>query len=293
MNTRLKYCSIALAVCLALCLTIPQSYAQNMVYRTVTNQDSSGAFLGISMSDVTKENLSEYKLNKVEGVIVRSVVEGSPAESAGLEEDDIVLEFDGIRVRSTTQMSRLVRETPVGRQVEITVSRAGKRENISAKLEEQQETQAQNGQNFLERFLGQGPGQGPGQGLNPRDFFPEAPPDRPGMILEEPARGGPRLGVILQPLSDQMAQYMGVVDKKGVLVSSVEKGSVSEGKLKAGDIIISADEKDVEQPEDIIELVRRKTGGSITFKVIRDKKQVSVTVKMTDEEEKQERGFRL
>jgi serine protease Do len=126
-------------------------------------------------------------------------------------------------------------------------------------------------------------------GSDPRYFYFDTP-DQPNRDLIMPRPERPRLGISLQPLSEQMASFMGVPGGKGVLVSSVEKGSVSEGKLKAGDVIVRADAEDVETPEDVIALVSGKSGGSIDFKVIRDKKEISVTVKMAEGGGK---GFRL
>lgn len=281
MNFRYRNLLIAISICLALFLVVPQSQAQTTrILRAFNNQDSSGAFLGIRMTEVTKDNMSKYKLGKIEGVIVNSVVEGSPAETAGIKNEDVLLDFDGVKVRSTLQLSRLVRETPVGRQVELVLSRDGKRETIKVQLEEQKVTPAQNEQDFLGQFFSP----------TPRGNFNFEMPERPDRGMVVPAPDRPRLGVMLQPLSDQMAEYLGVPGGKGALVSSVDAASVSQGKLKAGDVIVSADGKEVASPEDVISLVRQKSGGSIDFKVIRNKKQVSVTVQMG---EGGGRGFRL
>lgn len=282
MNPRHRYFLIAMTICLALFIAVPQSQAQqtSRIFRAFANQDSSGAFLGIRMTEVTKDNMSKYKLGKIEGVIVNSVVEGSPAETAGIKDEDVLLDFDGVKVRSTLQLSRLVRETPVGREVELVLSRDGKRETIKVQLEERKDARAQNEQGILDQFFPS----------TPRGNFNFEMPERPDRSLIIPAPDRPRLGVMLQPLSDQMAGFLGVPDGKGALVSSVDEGSVSYGKLKAGDVIVSADGKEVSSPEDVISLVRQKSGGTIDFKVIRDKRQVSVSVKMGDGGE---RGFRL
>ena len=97
----------------------PLCQAQNVMF-------SSGAYLGIQMADVTASNMSQYKLSSERGVIVRSVVKGSPAEAANLQNGDVILEFAGYPVWSSLQLSRLVQETPVGRKVELIVSRDGK-----------------------------------------------------------------------------------------------------------------------------------------------------------------------
>ena len=96
--------------------------------------ETGGAYLGIEMEDVTTDNMASYKLASERGVIVRNVVKGSPAEAAGLQEKDVILQYAGTAVFSARQMSRLVRETPVGRKVELAVSRDGKPLTLTAKI---------------------------------------------------------------------------------------------------------------------------------------------------------------
>jgi serine protease Do len=290
MHTRLKHYLTAFAVCIAVGWAVPASHAQTRMLRTIVSPDTSGAFLGIQMVDVTDKNMSQYKLDSVQGVIVQSVVDGSPAESAGIKEDDVILDFAGIKVRSAIQLRRLVGETPVDREVGIVLSRNGEQKNISVRLKEQENRQAENNQNFLEPFFDSTTPQGNFFFRNPdrSERNPMMPAPEGNSMMPAPER--PKLGITLQPLSDQLANFMGVPGDKGVLVSSVAKGSASDGKLKAGDVIISAEGKDVQGPEDIAELVRNKDGGSIAFKVIRDKKEISVSVQI---EAGGGRGFRL
>ena len=87
------------------------------------------------MEDVTAANMSQYKLNSVRGVIVGSVLPGSPAEKASLKENDVIVEFGGHPVWSSFELSRLVQETPVGRKVDLGISRDGNRMNLSATLD--------------------------------------------------------------------------------------------------------------------------------------------------------------
>jgi serine protease Do len=279
MSTRLRCFVTVLAIFLAVGMVVPSSYAQNRAFQVFSSVNPGGAFLGIRMTDVTEDNLSEYHLDSVQGVIVQSVEEGSPAESADLKEKDVLLEFAGTKVWSTMQFSRLVQETPPGRKVEILFSRAGKRLNVTVQLADRNEKQADGGM-ILRTPFGE---------LGGRDFYNEIP-DLPERNSVAPGQQKPRLGLTLQPLTEQLATHMGVPGKKGALVSSVMDGSPSYGKLKAGDVIISAGGKEVETPEDLTGLVRRETGDDLTFKVIRDKKEITVTITLPTDSGK---GFKL
>jgi serine protease Do len=243
---------------------VPFAGAQTEGIPRVIQMSASGAYLGIQMDDVTSSNMSRYKLTAERGAVVRSVMKGSPAEDADLKEDDVLLEYAGSQIWSAAQLTRLVQETPPGRNVTVEIgSRAGRRAELR-----------------MERA----------PGLEDRFFqwLPAPPPPRD----PEAVGGKPRLGVTLQPLTDQLGEYLGVPGRKGVLVASVLSGSASAGKLKSGDVIISADGKSVGDPEDLTRIVREKTGGDMTFKVIRDKKEITVVVNLPAEE-RESKGYKL
>jgi serine protease Do len=231
------------------------------------------------MEDVTATNMSKYKLSSERGVIVRLVMKGSPAEAAGLQEDDVLLEFGGYPVWSSLQLSRLVEETPVGRKVDLVVSRDGKRMNLTARLATRDGRRADN--RMEQPFWWS-----PGPGFRSFQFrFPDAPEG------ELDARQKPRLGVTLQPLTDQLGEFLGVPSKKGALVASVANGSPSAGKLKSGDVIISADGRTIDSPEDLTRLVGDKAEGAVTLKVIRNKKEITVVIDLPADEH--QKGYKL
>ncbi len=254
--------------------------------------DPGGSYLGIEMEDVTADNMANYKLNSERGAIVRSVVKGSPAEAAGLQEKDVILEFAGMPVFSALQMTRLVRETPVGRKVDLLLSRDGRKVNVTVKI-----GQRERGVGMMEGGPGTMMFGDPGTRVF-RFHTPEGgnPPEMPGIgpfAWEESSK--PRLGVTLQPLTYQMADFLGVPGKKGVLVTSVVEGSPAVGKLKAGDVVISADNQPIDDLGDLTRIVRGKPeGAKLELKVVRDKKEIPVTVGLTGAGAKpQNKGFKL
>jgi serine protease Do len=273
---------IAIGVALvACCMVVPLSNAQARFNSNALYINADGAFLGIQMKDVTSEDVSKYKLSGERGVIVSSVIKGSPAEAASIKENDVILEFGANSVWSSMQFQRLVQETPAGRNVDIVVSRDGKRMTLKAKLEAQEARRFENRMEMPPLYP-----MGPGN-LRILPFRVPQGSATPGRVV--PA-AKPRLGVSIQPLSEQMGEYLGVPGKKGVLVASVEANSPSAGKIKAGDVIISVDGKGTENPEDLTRMIRDKPEGAVTLKVIRDKKEISVTVSLSAGEEK---GYKL
>jgi len=289
--------AIAIAV---LSLSVPggtTSAAAQEVYSIEKNVQIGldGAYLGIEMEDVTADNMASYKLAGERGIIVRSVIKGSPAEAAGLQEKDVILEFAGTSVQSVQQMRRLVRETPVGRKVDLVASRGGMKINLTARIGKRENGRGE-AENEPDIMMFGAPGG--------RTFHFRTPeggnwPEMPGMPGMGPSwkeeSSKPRLGVTLQPLTDQMAEFLGVPGRKGVLVSSVVEGSPAVGKLKAGDVIVRADNQPIEDLADLTRIVRGKPeGGKLELKAVRDKKEIVITVDLAGTGAKpQNRGFKL
>jgi membrane-associated protease RseP (regulator of RpoE activity) len=91
--------------------------------------DGRGSRLGVMVRDLEDADLSAAPNG---GVRIDEVDAGGPADKAGLKPGDVVIEYDGERVRSARQFSRLVQETPEGRPVPMAVVRNGQRESLTA-----------------------------------------------------------------------------------------------------------------------------------------------------------------
>lgn len=285
--------------CLVAMMPVPSLHAQNAEKEKIRalTVESGNSFLGIEMEDVTADNAASYKLSSEKGVIVRSVEKGSPAETASLQAKDVILEYAGMPVFSSAQFGRMVRETPAGRKVDLVVSRDGKKLNLTARIGEKER-----GSGIIGRGFNLGPDErvwrnfrfdGPdGRGF---EFHTPGGPGntfvmpRPGTVMRAP--GKPRLGVTLEPVSPQMAEFLGVAGKKGLLVTSVMENTPAVGKLKAGDVIIRADDRSVENPEDLTQLLAKKESeAKVELRIVRDKKEQTITVDLARLESPAKRG---
>lgn len=92
------------------------------------------SWLGLTVKDTNEATAKELKLPHVTGVLVVSVVAGSPAEKAGFQKNDVIMGFDGQRVRSAAQLQRLIGETPPDRTVSVQITRQGKLQTLEAKI---------------------------------------------------------------------------------------------------------------------------------------------------------------
>jgi serine protease Do len=204
------------------------------------------------------------------GVVVQQVRADSPASGAGLKEGDVVTEFDGERARSAAQFTRLVRETSPGRTVKIVVQREGTSQtmDIAPETRDSDDLRFPNLTRDIERHF---------QALPPEfnfDFDFQAPGFTPFSQR--------RLGVTVTPLSDQLAAYFGV--KQGVLVSEVAAGSAGEAAgIKAGDVILSVKGQTVAGPGDVVrELRQAESGTDAEIRVMRDRKEITLTAKIPE-----------
>ena len=219
--------------------------------------------IGVTVRDVTTEDAAKAKMAQPAGVYIESVVEGSPAAKAGVQSGDIIIDFDGERVRSASHFSRLVQESVPNRQLNAVVVRGTSKQTLNVVPESAGSFDRLLSNNTRRQL----------QGLErqlPRNFNFDADAFRrslPGIGLG--------LGVTVSPLTDQLASYFGVT--RGVLVSSVVSNSpASEAGIKAGDVITAINGQDVSSSADITRATRGRDGGALDITVTRDRKSLSL-----------------
>jgi serine protease Do len=216
-----------------------------------------GSYIGVMVQEIDSERAKVLKLREEAGVEITRVDADSPAEKAGLKTGDAILQYNGQRIEGIEQFSRLVRETPVGREVKLDVVRNGAPQTIIAKL--------------AARRSGNMAFATPAMAPNAWEF---KMPDMPRSFMSWQSS---MLGIEGESLEGQLAQYFGV--KEGVLVRSVVSGSSAEkGGLKAGDVIVRVDDSKVTTPTDVTSRLRSQRGKAVGIVVMRDRKEVSLTV---------------
>ena len=275
-----------------------QSPTRAAAPRTLEILSGRGSQIGVTIRDVEESDAKTGKLTAQAGVVIEEVAEDSPASRAGIKKGDIVVEFDGERVRSVRQFTRLVQETPAGRKAQASVVRDGQRINVTV------EPRDSNGFSVFgdlegARVLGDfgrdfsfdmpAP---PPRPARPATPAPPAPPAAPAFpdIDAFLWRTGNGLGMTVGDLSDQLAAYFGVKD--GVLVTSIaDNSAASKAGIKAGDIITSFNGSDVSAPSDLRRRTQRlQDGDEFTVGVVRDKK--SLTLKGKAETTRSRRTYR-
>jgi serine protease Do len=216
---------------------------------------------------VNDEIAEGFKLATNSGAIINEVVEDSPADIAGLKENDIVIAIDGQKVETADDLTDMIRDHKRGDEITVKVMRDGKEQEIKVTLESASNSPESSVWSFKMPKAPMAPKTPPFQ------FFGD---DSPSLYI----------GVELTTLSDQLREYFGVTGDDGVLVSSVEKDSPADkAGVKAGDVIVKADDENIETVSDLREVIADKDNGDkVSIALVRERKPLTVSVEVAENE---------
>lgn len=264
-----------------------------------------GSFLGVHAEDINKENMARYGMREVRGVGITEVVKDSPAEKAGLRKDDVILKLEGESVTSVRKLTRLVSEVAPDQNVRLAISRSGSEQEVGVTMGKRNNSfGAMNNFEFhglegLKEFknLEELKGLKGFEGLKNLDElkglkgFKMLAPLAEGNIWkwEGQGPGGDgmvwafgnqrRIGISTVQLTKQLAEYFGVGEGTGVLVTAVtDDGPAAKAGVKAGDVITAVDGEKVDGPGDLSRTINKKKDGDVTITLIRKKDQKTITV---------------
>ena len=102
---------------------IPANAASNVIDQLMEFGETKRGWLGVRIQEVSKEIAEVEKLKKIEGALVASVGENSPADKAGIKAGDIILEFDGKKIDTMRTLPKVVANTKVGKSVQLKIWR--------------------------------------------------------------------------------------------------------------------------------------------------------------------------
>jgi serine protease Do len=228
--------------------------------------ETQGAFLGITMQSLTDELREGLGSKADEGVLVNSVIEGSAADKAGIEEGDVIVEFDGQEVDSPTALRELIGDKEVGDEVSVKIVRDDKRKTIDVTLGDWED----NSDMVFFNDDGDGYSFSIPQGDEVRAWVANLQPRQLGVRVHEP--------------DDDLASYFGVKEDEGVLVLGVEEGSTAEDAgLKSGDVIVKINDEDISEIHDIRDAIAEmEKGDEVEVTVVRKKKKVKLEGEIQD-----------
>jgi serine protease Do len=230
-------------------------------------EGSKGVWLGVYIQDITTDIKEAMDLKSKRGVLIRDVVEDSPAEEAGIKQEDVIIEFEGKKVKDSSNLTRLIRSSSPGGEVKLKILRDGKEKIITVTL----------GKRPMNEFFYE---------YEFEPFSGEAKRTKP-YTYSFSFFSGSRIGVKVQDLTEQLGNYFGVGDGEGALITEVEKNMPAErAGLKAGDVIVEVDGEEIDDTEDLMDIISDKEeGDKVKIKVIRNRTTKSFEVGVEEGEE--------
>ena len=254
---------------------IPATVAHDTVNQLIKFGRTKRGWLGVRIQAVTEDIAESLGLGKkVRGAIIGSVTPNGPAAKAGIEPEDIIIEFDGKEVNEKVRLNRLVGETPVGKTVKIKVWRKGREMTFDVILGE----------------------------------FETAPDRTPTPVTEKTRSVVGQdsvdvLGIKISGLTPELKERFKLSNEtKGIMVIKVGRDSTAEeiglrgvdrdrdGKERAGDIIEKVNQKEITRPEEFVKAVEEAKGESrknILLLVSRDGEPRFVPLKLENEDLKE------
>ncbi len=234
---------------------------------------SSQGYLGVDLADVDQEKAQALKLRDARGAVITLIDHDAPAGQVGLKVNDVVIKLNGQQIESAEQLRRMLREIPAGHKVSLEISRDGNVQTLAVELADRRAME----HDVWNKIGKDGDGFAPGPGMG---FLAEgdAPQSPSGFHL--PFFGGSlNVGALVEPLTRQMAEYLGV--SAGLMVKEVARQSeAAVAGLKAFDVILKVDATSIKTLSDWERALRSNQGKPVQVTVLREKKQQTLTLQV-------------
>ncbi len=211
---------------------IPVNMARKVYTELVARGKVSRGWLGVSVQPLTSELAKSFEAKDDRGALVAGVLPDSPAGKAGLKPGDIILEFDGKKIESASDLQRSVGLTSPGKTVRVRVWR-------------------DRAEHPLEVMIAEAPAS--------------------GAVVGKASKGSGLLGLQVQPVSPERARELGFKSPEGVLVAAVEGGSpAADAGIQPGDVLLELNRQKIKGLTDFERLAKElKAGAMVTVRLQR------------------------
>jgi|HubBroStandDraft_6_1064221.scaffolds.fasta_scaffold05959_6 C-terminal processing protease CtpA/Prc len=235
---------------------------------------SSPGYLGVLVSDVDSDTASRLRLKEVRGAVITLIDHDAPAGQIGLRVNDVVLEVNGQRVEGSEQFGRMLREIPAGHKVTLLLSRDGSPQTVEVQLVDRKamEHDVWNKLGNSNETSGEAPALG---------ILPGGGADVPTTGFHMPFVGTNTLkvGAMVEPLTAQMADYLGVPG--GIIVKGVaRKSEAAAAGIQARDVILKVGNDPISTTADWDRALRANQGKPVQVTILRDRKQQIINLQV-------------
>lgn len=271
-----KFAGVALlAFTAGLLASPPGALAQNRITHMLRELNpllshSSQGYLGVLVTDVDNDSVIKLKLKDSHGALITLIDHDAPAGPV-LRVNDVVLSVNGQAIDSSDQFTRILREFPAGRKVTLIISRDGASQTITLQLVDRKKME----QDVWNK-------------MNSGDAFPP-PPSGMGILTGggegwslghmSPFGSNLNVGALVEPLTSQMAEYLGV--QNGVMVKQVaRKSEAATAGLKPFDVILKVAGEQIKTTADWDRSLRSNEGKQVPITILRDRKQQVINLQV-------------
>ena len=193
---------------------IPVNLAEKIIAQLKSEGEVTRGWLGVAIQDLTGEMAEYYGLKDRKGVLVADVFKGDPADEAGIQSKDIILEVNDRKIETSRQLTAMIADLKVGEAAKVEVFRNGKIKTFHIKLAKRDD-----------------------QRLSSRST-PREPEEE-------------KFGIRVAELTPEIAQRFGIGGTTGVIVINVESdGKGAEAGVQMGDIIKEINHRIIESEKD-------------------------------------------
>jgi serine protease Do len=225
---------------------VPSRTAQNIADQLIRTGRIERGFIGVRLQEITPSLAEALGMTDEKGALVASVEPNSPAEKAGLKPGDVITRFNGKGVQGVHDLTLATASQKPGSKATLTLSKGGKDREVALVIGERKDPEVKTG----------------------------AVPDK--------SSAAESLGLSLSPIPDQARQQLGIKPgTTGVFVMEVvPDGLAAQSGLQPGDVIVSANDRPVTEPSDIVEewTKSRRQSKPILFRLERQGQSVFVAV---------------
>jgi len=225
---------------------IPINLARKVMEEILTKGKVTRGWLGVWIQDVDDKTAKAFGLKEPRGALVSQVAKDSPADNAGIQQGDVIVEFNGKEIDDSSQLRNWVSQTEPGTTVRLRLLRQGQEKQLTVKLGELPEEEV------------------------------AARPSR---------RGTEKLGLRVQNLTPSLAERFGYEGESGVVIVDVRSGSLAEREgLREGDLILEINRKKVRNVDEYEAAMRAiKACEVVLFRVRRGDNYLFVTIEIPED----------
>ncbi len=221
-------------------------------------------YLGVLVSDVDNDTAAKQRLKDLKGAVITLIDHDAPAGQKGLRVNDVVLSVNGQTVEGAEPFSRMLREIPAGHKVTLVISRDGAPQTFTLQLVDRKVMEHDVWRAMDENGAippppsGMGIVSGGGEGWSLQHVSPF------GSSL--------KVGALVEPLTAQMADYLGL--PSGVMVKQVSrKSEAAVAGLKQYDVILRVGAETIQTTADWDRALHANADHQVQVVVLRERKQ--------------------